>query len=376
MTTADGRSPRIRILVVAPVAPSRGGIAQFSTMLVNTLRAGHDVTCWAIDPLYPTVLFPGNPQPVHTSTLSCQIEAKIHGWNPVAWGTAWRTLRPQAFDIVIWQWWTPYWIPFILMLVVQAKIRGIATLALNHQLIEPDAPQWQAVIARLTLARADAVVNFGSGTQIHQMQRSLPLPLLGAVLRRAHPPVDIRQGLNIPADAYVVLCFGFVRPYKGIDIVVSAMHHTPQRVHLLIAGEWWHNDAALRAECRKHSIADRIHVVDRYIADGEVADFFAAADVVALPYRSGSVSGVATLAAVAGIPLLVSDVGALAGLASVRQVVSPNTPAAWTEAVLQACTTSIEPVLPVPDEPSWQALVQSIEALTASVAGGPRCGSR
>ncbi len=373
MTTADGRSPRIRILVVAPVAPSRGGIAQFSTMLVNALHAEHDVTCWAIDPLYPSVLFPGNPCPDSESTLRCRIEARIHGWNPIAWVTAWRTLRPQSFDIVIWQWWTPYWIPFIMMLVVQAKIRGIATLALNHQLVEPDAPQWQALIARLTLARADAVVHFGSGTLRHQLQRSLPLPLLGAVLRRAHPPFDIRQVLNIPADAYVVLCFGFVRPYKGIDIVVSAMHHTPRRVHLLIAGEWWHNDAALRAECRERSIADRIHVVDRYITDGEVADFFAAADVLALPYRSGSVSGVATLAAVAGIPLLVSDVGALAGLASVRQVVSPNTPAAWAEAVLQACTTPVDPVLPVPDEPSWQALVQSIEELTASVAGGSRC---
>lgn len=376
MTSADGRSPRIRILVVAPVAPSRGGIAQFSTMLVNALRARHDVTCWAIDPLYPTVLFPGNPRPAHASTLSCQIESRIHGWNPIEWVTAWRTLRPHAFDIVIWQWWTPYWIPFILMLVVQAKIRGIATLALNHQLVEPDAPQWQAVIARLTLARADAVVHFGSHTPIHQMQQSLPLPLHGAVLRRTHPPVDIRQVRNIPADAYVVLCFGFVRPYKGIDIVVSALHHTPRHVHLLIAGEWWNNDAALRAECRELSIADRIHVVDRYIADGEVADFFAAADVVALPYRSGSVSGVATLAAVAGIPLLVSDIGALAGLAKVRQVVSPNTPAAWAAAILQACTTPVDPVLPVPDEPSWQALVQSIEELTASVAGGSRCVSR
>lgn len=372
MTTADGRSPRTRILVVAPVAPSRGGIAQFSTMLVNALRAEHDVTCWAIDPLYPSALFPGNPRPATGSTLSCRTEARIHGWNPIAWVTAWRTVRHHAFDVVIWQWWTPYWVPFLLVLVAQANMRGIATIALNHQLVEPDAPQWQALIARMMLTLADAVIHFGSGTPIHSMHRCIPLPLHGALLQQQQAPVNIRHVLTIPDDAFVVLCFGFVRPYKGIDIVVSALHHTPRHVHLLIAGEWWNNDAALRAECRERSIADRIHVVDRYIADGEVADFFAAADVVALPYRSGSVSGVATLAAVAGTPLLVSDVGALAGLASVRQVVSPNTPPAWAAAILQACTTPVDPVLPVPDEPSWQALVHSIEELTASVAGGSR----
>lgn len=372
MPTADGTAPRLRILVVAPVTPFRGGIAQFSTMLVNALRAEHDVTCWAIDPLYPSALFPGNPRPATGSTLSCRFEARIHGWNPIAWVTAWRTVRHHAFDIVIWQWWTPYWVPFLLMLVAQANMRGIATIALNHQLVEPDAPQWQALIARMMLTLADAVVHFGNSTPTHQTHRFLPLPLHGALLQGQQPPVNIRHVLAIPDDAFVVLCFGFVRPYKGIDIVLSAMHQTTPQIHLLIAGEWWNDDPVLRAQCRDRTIAARIHVVDHYIPDEDVAAYFAAADVVALPYRSGSVSGVATLAASAGIPLLVSDVGALAGLATVRQVVAPNTPDAWATALQQAYVQGTLPVTPIPDQPSWQALVQSIEELTASVAGGPR----
>ncbi len=372
MPTADSTASRLRILVVAPVTPFRGGIAQFSTMLVNALRAEHDVTCWAIDPLYPAGLFPGNPRPATVSTLKCRIEAPIHGWNPVTWVTAWRTVRHYDFDIVIWQWWTPYWVPFLLMLVAQAKLRGLATIALNHQLVEPDAPQWQALIARMMLTRADAVVHFGNSIPMHPMHRNIPLPLHGALLQCQQTPVNIRHVLNIPADAYLVLCFGFVRPYKGIDIVLSAMQRTSPQIHLLLAGEWWHNDPTLRAQCRESTIATRIHVVDHYIPDQDVAAYFAAANVVALPYRSGSVSGVATLAASAGIPLLVSAVGALAGLAIVRQVVSPNTPEAWAVALQQAYEHGTPPVAPVPDEPSWQALVQTIENLTASVAGEPR----
>jgi glycosyltransferase involved in cell wall biosynthesis len=372
MPTADGTAPRLRILVVAPVTPFRGGIAQFSTMLVNALRAEHDVTCWAIDPLYPSALFPGNSRPATGSTLWCRIEARIHGWNPIAWATAWRTVRHHAFDIVIWQWWTPYWVPFLLMLVAQANMRGIATIALNHQLVEPDAPQWQELIARMMLTLADAVVHFGNSTPMHRTHRFLPLPLHGALLQRQQTSVNIRHVLAIPDDAFVVLCFGFVRPYKGIDIVLSAMQRTSPQIHLLLAGEWWHNDPVLRAQCRERTIAARIHVVDHYIPDEDVAAYFAAADVVALPYRSGSVSGVATLAASAGIPLLVSDVGALAGLATVRQVVAPNTPDAWAAALQQAYVQGTPPVTPIPDNSSWQALVQSIVELTASVAGGPK----
>ncbi len=372
MTTADGTAPRLRILVVAPVTPFRGGIAQFSTMLVNALRSDHEVTCWAIDPLYPSVLFPGNPRPATGSTLSCRIDARVHGWNPIAWVTAWRTVHHHAFDIVIWQWWTPYWVPFLLMLVAQANMRGIATIALNHQLVEPDAPQWQAHIARRMLTLADAVVHFGSSPPLHRMQRCLPLPLHGALLQRQQSPVNIRHLLTIPDDAFVVLCFGFVRPYKGIDIVLSALQRTSPQIHLLLAGEWWHTDPVLRAHCDEPTIAARIHVVDHYIPDEDVAAYFAAADVVALPYRSGSVSGVATLAASAGIPLLVSDVGALAGLATVRQVVAPNTPDAWAAALQQAYVHGTPSATPIPDKPSWQALVQSIEELTASVAGEPR----
>ncbi len=376
MTTSERAQPTLRILVVAPVAPTRGGIAQFSTMLVNTLRLNHMVTCWAIAPLYPPLLFPGNAMPDdQAAKITCTIDKRIHGWNPLAWVRCWHGIKRREYDLVIWQWWTPYWVPFLLLLIAQSAWRNIPTLALSHQLVEPDAPDWQAGIARLMLHCAHGVIQFGTEEAQHSRHRSLPLPLNGELIRQSHKHMDIRRQYGISPIDRVVLCFGFVRRYKGFDIIVSAMRHTPPTVHLFIVGEWWHDTNALRTLCVDSAIADRIHIIDSYIPDAAVADYFAAADVVALPYRSGMVSSVATLAAVSGVPLLVSAVGALAGLATVVDVVQPNTPDAWATALTRVCDVPRVDVVPVPDQPSWEALQRAIEEI-ASVCNSERVGAQ
>ncbi len=359
----------LRILVVAPTAPHRGGIAQFSSMLGNTLTNDHCVTFWAIDPLYPALLFPGNTAAdpsIHPVT--CTIDARLHGWNPYAWYRIWRTTPAHHYDVLIWQWWTPYWIPFLLMLLLQARLRGIPSIALNHQLVEPDAAAWQAVFARWMLALADAVIDFGTSSRVHRRQSTIALPIHGALLRRANPGLCIREDLGIPENATVVLCFGFVRPYKGIDIIVTALQQTPVSVHLLIVGEWWQHDRALHLLCDHEAVRRRVHIVDRYVPNEAVGSYFAAATVVAMAYRSGTVSGVATLAAAAGVPLLVSAIGALAGLAAVRDVVHPNTPDAWATALTRLCNEPGAPVAPVPVQPSWQALQRAIEEHAAAIS--------
>ena len=358
----------MRILVVAPTAPQRGGIAQFSTMLVNALQQSHTVTFWAIDPVYPAWLFPGNTAADPSSRpVTCPIATRVHGWNPCAWLRVWRTVKPEEYDILVWQWWTPYWVAFLLVLLRQARIRGIPTIALNHQLIEPDATAWQGAIAELMLRCADAVIDFGTPSAPSGTRRCLPLPIHDAIIDHHGAGADIRARFAIPADHRVVLCFGFVRPYKGIDIIVRALHATPDTLHLLVVGEWWRKNPVLRNLCAHPAIRSRVHIVDAYIPNEEVADYFAAADVVALPYRSGTVSGVATLAAALGVPLLVSAVGALAGLAAVRDVVHPNTPDAWATALTRLCDTPRAPVAPVPAQPSWQALQRAIEQSAQAV---------
>ncbi|MFM2309992.1 MAG: hypothetical protein RLY87_2114 [Chloroflexota bacterium] len=359
---------RLRILVVAPSAPHRGGIAQFSTLLVKTLRQSHEVTFWAIDPLYPAWLFPGN---THTDPsaqrVTCPIDAWVHGWNPFAWLRIWRTVLPTSQDVLVWQWWTPYWVPFLLVLCIQARLRGIPTIALNHQLVEPDAARWQTVIAKGMLRLAGAVIDFGSPSARPGQRVCLPLPIHSEILDKAVVRQDIRARFGIPEDHRVVLCFGFVRPYKGVDIIVRALRNTPSTVQLLIVGEWWHKDHQLRSLCTAEGIGTRVHIVDEYVPNEDVAAYFAAADVVALPYRSGTVSGVATLAAAAGVPLLVSAVGALAGLAAVRDVVHPNTPHAWATALTRLSDAPRAPVAPVPAQPSWQALQRAIEDATVAM---------
>ncbi|MFM2032804.1 MAG: hypothetical protein RLZZ297_1569 [Chloroflexota bacterium] len=375
MTTAE--APHYRYLVVAPLPPSRGGIAHFSAQLVTQLRSSHTVTVWAISPLYPAWLFPGNsaadPALIDRTPVN---DARIHGWSPQAWLRQWASVVPGQYDAIIWQWWTPYWIPFLLVLLHHARRCAIPTIALNHQLVEPDAAPWQHRLARSVLRRAAGVVSFGQHSQTHQREKNLPLPLHTAVLGPPLPPpvraarrAALRTAWEIPAAAFVVLCFGFVRPYKGTDIVVAALHDTPATVYLVIAGEWWRTDAALRAACAHPAVRTRVRIVDRYLPDADIADHFAACDVVALAYRSGSVSGVATLAAACGVPLLTSAVGALGGLAAAHDVVHPNTPNAWAATLTQRAAAPPPPVVPVPSQPGWLALQRAVEELTAATGG-------
>lgn len=375
MTTPDGQR-RYRFLVVAPLPPSRGGIAHFSAMLCAQLRTAHDITVWRIDPLYPPWLFPGNAQADPSARpIPTHVDAYIHGWSPISWWRSWHAITPSAYDAVIWQWWTPYWIPFLVVLLWLARRRGIPTIALNHQLVEPDAPPWQRSLAIRMLNRAGAVVSFGTPSHTQVQESVLPLPVHAAVLGTAAPcGADLGSGsqrarLGIPADAFVVLCYGFVRPYKGTDIIVAALHDAVPQLHLVIAGEWWHTDSALRAACAHPAVRTRVHIDDRYIPNEETAALFAACDCVALPYRSGTVSGVATLAAATGVPLLTSAVGALGGHAAACAVVHPNTPAAWAAALSRLATQPRAPRAPVPSQPGWLALQRAIEEHTTALRG-------
>ena len=153
MTTSERAQPTLRILVVAPVAPTRGGIAQFSTMLVNTLRLNHMVTCWAIAPLYPPLLFPGNAMPDdQAAQITCTIDNRIHGWNPLAWVRCWHGIKRREYDLVIWQWWTPYWVPFLLLLIRTNPPHLSSTIDYCSQLLEgtwTDYPNLEILLSHL-----------------------------------------------------------------------------------------------------------------------------------------------------------------------------------------------------------------------------------
>ncbi|MFZ9858344.1 MAG: glycosyltransferase [Roseiflexaceae bacterium] len=323
----------MRMVFITPTTPHRGGIAQFGTLLACLLAQSHQLTTWGFDRLYPAWLFPGStaPDPSH-QTINCAVDMWLDGINPLSWWRACQTLK--RVDLIIWQWWTPFWVPLIWFVTWQARQRGIPTLAICHQLVEPDAQAWQARIAVWSLRRADAVLFLGSAPDYWQMpHRCIHLPALSAFSRVACTHAQARHQLNLDEHTPIVLNFGFVRDYKGLDTIINAMVNSQVNYHLIIAGEWWPLRTNLRQLIAHHHMSDRVHIYDYYIPNEQVALFFAAADVVVLPYRSGTVSGVAGLAQQWGVPIIVSDVGAIAGITTPFAQLPANDSTAWQVAL-------------------------------------------
>lgn len=308
-----------RILLIGPTTPHRGGVAHFTSMLSTVLRAQQHVTVWGFAPLYPRWLFPGNTAPDPSQTpIACHVDVWLDGTNPWDWWRHLRQLRAGDYDMVIWQWWTPYWLPFIWLLHCATRRAGIPTIAISHQLVEPDAPIWQTWFAQWALRQAAGVVFLGDTTTMPPdwttPWRSAPLPLHHAVLTQPLPTqAAARQVLGIAVDAHVVLFFGFVRRYKGLDTILNAMRRSTRAYTLLIAGEWWDDVRSILQPLVTHpELVPRLIIHDHYIPNEQVANYLQAADVLVLPYRSGSVSGVATLAASIGLPIIASTSGAIA----------------------------------------------------------------
>ena len=356
----------MRILLIGPTTPHRGGVAHFTSMLSNFLHQQHMVTTWGFAPLYPRWLFPGNTAADPSQhPIECQVDRWLDGSNPLSWWRALRQISPGQYDLIIWQWWTPYWIPLLWLVTWYARRARITTIAISHQLVEPDAAPWQRWLAQVVLQGADGVVFLGDqATRLPGWQhpwRVTPLPSHAAVVGQHIPDqITARQRIGVPVDAQIVLCLGFVRPYKGIDTVIKAMATTTQPYLLLIAGEWWQAKQPIEELIGHLHLGQRVFIHDHYIANEQIVDYLQAADLLVLPYRSGSVSGVATLAATVGLPIIASTVGAIANQAVVVARVAPDQPDAWQAAITQFFANKPARIIPTHDT-TWQQLQQAIE---------------
>jgi glycosyltransferase involved in cell wall biosynthesis len=238
-------------------------------------------------------------------------------------------------------------------------------------------------LALTALRRGDALI-------VHSEQDRYKLLALlpqARVVKASHPTYaplasqsapaarDLRRELGLPADAPVLLFFGFVRPYKGLEYLIQAMARIRQRLpaHLLVAGEFWSSREFYERYAREFGVEQHISFVDRYIPNEELQPYFELADVVVLPYVSATQSGVAQLAFGFGKPVITTRVG---GLAEVVQegvnglLVPPQDEAALADAVVRFFSDGLGERIGEQMRAggaasySWEELVQALECVT------------
>jgi len=378
----------VRICVVGPTYPYRGGIAHYTTLLVKHLRdAGHWTRLYSFTRQYPKWLFPGKTDKDPSATpLKVDCEYVLDPMNPLTWWRLCRKVRADKPDLLILQWWVPYWTPPLTMISRWIKRHTrIPIVYICHNVVPHEGGGMLDRRFAITVLRQGDAFIVHSEQDLHRLHALLP----EAQVIRAHHPTyaelaeqsgkpatdRLRDELGLPADRPILLFFGFVRPYKGLEYLIQALPLVlaQQPVHLLVVGEFWTSPEFYERYAREYGVESAVTFVNRYVPNEELGQYFDLADVVVLPYVSATQSGVAQLAFGFGKPVVTTRVG---GLHEVVHdgvnglLVPPQDEVALADAIVRFYTGGLAGKLAQQIQQSrqqesfsWQALVETIEAI-------------
>lgn len=337
----------MRIVIVGPSRPYRGGIAHFSDELAGTLRLrGHEVVMETFRRQYPSRLFPGTSQLEGSlDALPDDTVARLDSINPASWWATARRIRRRGADVVVFAYWIAFFAPAYRVIASAMRRAGIPTVAIVHNALPHERRPGDRLLGRSFFRRCDRLITLS--TAVAKDVRSMNVDT--RLVEASHPvythfgkEVDrtsARTTLGFATDAPMLLFFGFVRRYKGLDVLIEAMpqilEHNPD-AQLLVAGEFYEDEETIRDRVAALGIGPSVRFDTRYVPDEKVPLYFSAADVLVQPYRSATQSGVAHVAFHFGRPVIVTDVGGLAETipdGEAGLVVRPEDPEALAEAV-------------------------------------------
>ena len=375
----------MKIVSVGPAPPWRGGIAQYHYAMVDALNSsGAEVEVLGFRTLYPGLLFPGSDQMEKGEGALPPIGERIlRPLAPWTWRRAARWARRRDPDAVIFQWWHPFFAPAYMGLIA-ALGPGPRVGYVCHN-VDPHermpAGRW---LTRRALARADFVVTGGRG-MAEQIEAIAPEAKIAVVHHPAYelpgapePPsrAEARRRLELDPKEPVFLFFGLVRPYKGLDTLIEALALLPSEKawHCVVAGEFYQDRAPYDARIAELGLRERMVVHDRFVSPRLAPDYFAACDVVVLPYHHATQSGVAALAFAMHRPVLTTRVGAIPE--TVREdlngwIVPPDDPGALAARMRSVVEDPASARLPVCDGetgiPTWRDLADVLMDLATGV---------
>lgn len=310
----------MRIVLIGPVYPYKGGISHYTGLLCRALRQKHEVIMVSYKMQYPRFLF--KKEQKDYSNKSFQVDDTkywIHTANPINLFLAARRIRKLRPDAVILQWWHPYFAPCYRIL---ATLLGeIPLLITCHNVFPHERFPLDRFLTRMVLKRADGYI-----VQSHLDEKDLltvkpdanyvvtPHPTYNAFKMKNMSRAEARELLAVGHDSPMLLFFGFVREYKGLKYLLDALPEVKKRIpdiSLWVVGDFGDDKDVYLEQIEKNRIGDNIRLVEGYVPDQEVEKYFAAADLVVLPYVSATQSGIVQIAYGFDKPVVVTDVGGL-----------------------------------------------------------------
>jgi len=303
----------MKVTIIGPAYPLRGGIAHHVYWLQRHLRArGHTVQVISFRQLYPSLLFPGTTE-LDTSQLKLDADAQslLTSLNPATWRKAIRAVREFAPDVVVFQWWQPFFGLLVGTLARAFKKAGFQQIVECHNILPHEGSPLDRQLLRFAFAPIDrfithSAIDAAKLAALAQGKRITVSPL---------PSLDEFAGTQRAArDGRRILFFGKVRKYKGLGVLLEAMPHVLSQIacELSIVGEFYDSVDKYQRQISALGIEKNVRLTNRYVPNEEVPSIFAQADVLVLPYVSASQSGVLRIAFANALPVIASTAGGLA----------------------------------------------------------------
>ena len=346
----------MRIAILSPIYPYRGGIAQFSGMLYSQLtQDGHEVKAFNFKRLYPDLLFPGKTQYVEEGDQAMAIpnERVLDSINPLSYFQTVKAIKAFRPEVLIISYWMSFFVPSYAHIANRLK-RQCKVITLIHNAIPHEPRFFDKPMAKLLfrqchgfLVLSDNVAN--DLCQLYPKAQFVqhPHPLYNHFGTKLDRTTACAQ-LGIDPTRKTLLFFGLIRAYKGLDLLIEAMSLLPEDYQLVIAGECYGSFEKYQALIATSPAKDRIFVHNGYVHDEDIPSYFSAADALVLPYRSATQSGVVSVAYQFDLPMVSTPVGDFAqsiGLPQTGIVTQEISPASIAEGIRTLFS------------PSWQALL-------------------
>jgi glycosyltransferase involved in cell wall biosynthesis len=359
----------MRVVLVGPTSPHRGGIVHYTHSLANALsNQGIHVELLTYVRLFPRMLS-HDPDPSKEPlplTSDVRVHRILHWGNPRSWRAAAEVGR--GAEILHLQSWTGFLAPSMGAVAEYLRKGGTRVIVTLHN-IRPHEKLHRALmpLTRRLAKRADQViVHSPTLAQLAQARLAIPKTMLTVIPhgrydfdRNRFDQMNARLQLRLPGDKILLLCFGTIRDYKGIDTALEVLALLPPKIHLVIAGEpwvsWEHYDQLIE----RLGIRDRVHLDLRYIPDEETEIYYRAADVCLLPYKDfEGQSGQALTAAAFGLPIVASRVGGLQDLILDQFLVRSKDTDGFRKAILDALEMKQTTLRPGAS-PSWNEVAKT-----------------
>ncbi len=378
----------MRVVIIGPAYPLRGGLATYNERLARAFRgAGDEVRLVTFSLQYPDFLFPGQTQfSTEPGPADLAIEVSLNSVNPLSWWRVGRKLRAERPDLVVFRFWLPFMGPALGTVARLVRGNGYTrVVAITDNVIPHEKRPGDGPLTRYFLRACDGFVTM-SRSVLNDLQQ------LGfgrqPALYRPHPlydnfgPIKTKPAalaaLRLPDTTGYLLFFGFIRAYKGLDIMLEAFADkrvAELPIKLIIAGEFYEDAAPYEELIQRYQLEARIIRATDFIPNEKVVDYFCAADLIVQPYKNATQSGVSQIAYHFERPMLVTDVGGLAELipAGIVGYVVPPTAPAIADAIIDFYTQQREMafnagVRAEKTKFSWEVMVAALKEVASKSA--------